>query len=128
MRLNSLLWVTPMFFSAVAFFNQVYTQASPNAGMMVEVAADSQGSDGDKDSVSVGFYRKKPKKDQHYSLLNTPVDYAPTRQQLKHLPVYFPPVDVENYYLGQLYRNISGTLIFGGRVPSRTLLKRPLSE
>lgn len=123
MRLNSLLWVTPMIFSAVTFFNQVETHASNTSEMMTTMTVDNQTESGDKDSVSVGFYRKKPKKTMQHSLLNIPVDYTPSRHQLKHVPVYFPPVDVENYYLGQLYRSISGTLIFGGRVPSRSLLK-----
>lgn len=127
MRLNSLLWVTPMVFSAVAFFNQVDTQASHSSDIIIE-KTNNQPLDDEKDSVSVGFYRKRPRKNHRYLLLNTPVDYAPTRQQLKHLPVYLPPVDVENYYLGQLYRNLSGTLIFGHRVPSDVLLERPLKN
>lgn len=128
MRLNSLLWVTPMFFSAVAFFNQIDTQAKVKVEMATAMSFANQQLGNNQDSVSIGFYRKKPKEDHHYSLLNTPVDYAPTRQQLKHLPVYLPPVDIEIYYLGQLYRNISGTLIFGGRMPSKTLLERPLKQ
>lgn len=124
MRLNSLLLVTPMIFSTVAFFNQADTKASSVDRVTAQMTVDKQLSVGDVNSVSVGFYRKKPKKTSHYSLLNTPVDYAPTRQQLQHIPVYFPPVDVENYYLGQLYRNISGTLIFGRYAPSHALLER----
>lgn len=125
MRLNALLLVTPMIFSTVAFFNQADTQASGSGKVITKMAADGHLSVSEGNSVSIGFYRKKPKKAVHNLLLNTPVDYAPTRHQLQHIPVYFPPVDIENYYLGQLYRNISGTLIFGSYAPSQAILAQP---
>lgn len=125
MRLNALLLVTPMIFSTVAFFNQADTQASGSGKVITKMAADGHLSVSEGNSVSIGFYRKNPKKAVHNLLLNTPVDYAPTRHQLQHIPVYFPPVDIENYYLGQLYRNISGTLIFGSYAPSQAILAQP---
>lgn len=123
MRLNSILWMTPMIFSTVALFNQTNVHAvEPTAHY--QMALTERQSSAPDDSVKIGFYRGRPKKTVKNLLLSTPVDYSPTRQQLEQVPAYFPAVDVENYYLGRLYRNISGTLIFGKRVPSAVMLER----
>lgn len=122
MRVNSILWMTPMIFSTVAFFNQTEVKATTPPETQYQIA--TQKTPTNHDSVKVGFYRGSPKKTVKNLLLSTPVDYSPTRHQIERLPAYFPAVDVENYYLGHLYRNISGTLIFGRRVPSVVMLER----